>query len=125
MKKLLAYIVPLWVLVPFIGYAAGTGATADLSWFQSIINGVNTLVNTAVPVVFGLAFLMFLWGMFTTFILGGGDEEKQKKGRQLMVYAIIGFVVMLAVWGIVNLILNITGINATGTIPVPKIPGAV
>lgn len=62
-----------------------------------------------VPLVFSLAFIVFLWGIFNFFIAGGADEEKREKGKQFMVWGIIGFFVMVSVWGIVNLLVNSFG----------------
>ena len=111
-------LIPLTAFVPGLALAFGefTGA-------QTMFTGFTTIINTVlVPLVFALAFLMFLWGMFKTFILGGSDEGKQTEGKQLMMYAIIGFVVMVALWGIVNLLLGEFGLTAGGTVTLPQSP---
>ena len=118
MKKLLARIIPFAAFAPLFAFAAD----ANLGYFSVFITKINELIATALPVLFGLAFLVFVWGMFTTFILGGADEEKQKKGKQLMIYAIIGFVVMVSVWGIVNLLITVFGFDTAATVKVPKVP---
>lgn len=64
-----------------------------------------------VPLVFALAFISFLWGIFNFFIAGGADEEKREKGKQLMVWGFVGFFVMVSVWGIVNLLVGTFGFN--------------
>lgn len=63
------------------------------------------LVNTALPVLVGLAVLVFFWGLVQyVFSLGGeGDEKKQKSGRTLMVWGIIAFFVMLSLFGIIRI----------------------
>jgi hypothetical protein len=62
-----------------------------------------------VPLVFSIAFIVFLWGIFNFFIAGGADEEKREKGKQFMVWGFIGFFVMVSVWGIVNLMVGTFG----------------
>ena len=111
-------LIPLTALVPSFTFAIGE-FTEVSAMFVNFTNIINTIL---VPLVFAIAFLVFLWGMFTTFILGGSDEDKQKEGRNLMVYAIIGFVVMVAIWGIVNLVLGEIGVAGGGTVTLPVSP---
>jgi hypothetical protein len=43
-------------------------------------------------------------GVFDTFILGANDEEKKGQGKNLMLWGLIGFFVMVSVWGLVNIL---------------------
>lgn len=88
-------------------------------FFGNIIEFINRIL---VPFVFAIAFLVFIWGVFQTFILGGGDEEKQSKGKQLMMYAIVGFVLMVSIWGIVNLVAGGFGLTEGGPTTIPSGP---
>ena len=56
---------------------------------------INTINNILVPVLFAVAFIVFLWGAFDTFILGSNDEEVKDKGKNLMLWGLIGFFVMV------------------------------
>lgn len=80
---------------------------------SDIIDFIN---GTAVPLVFAIAFIVFLIGVFRYFIYGGANEESRKSGRQLIIYSIIGFAVMIVVWGLVNLIVGTFGFD-TNTRP--------
>ena len=112
MKKL-AYIGAGLVLPLFA--AAQVDSIQDLGAF--IIDLIN---NVAVPLVFALAFIVFIWGVFQYFIQGGHDEEAKEKGRSLMLYGLVGFFIMVSVWGLVNIL--------TGTLnlenQVPELPEA-
>jgi hypothetical protein len=82
---------------------------------QTIIDLIN---GVFVPLIFALAFLVFLWGVFQYFIVGGADEEKREQGRSLMIWGLIGFFVMVSVWGLVNLLVNTIGLDNGGpTLP--------
>lgn len=83
---------------------------------QSIITFINTV---AVPLVFAVAFIVFLFGVFRYFIVGGANAEKRKEGTQLIVYSIIGFAVMIVVWGLVNLIVGTLGFTNNTRPPLP------
>lgn len=62
-----------------------------------------------VPLVFALALIAFLWGIFNYFIAGGADEEKRSTGKTFMIWGFVGFFVMVSVWGIVNLLVGTFG----------------
>ena len=67
---------------------------------------INLIDNVAVPIVFAMAFLVFIYGIFQYFIQEGHDEEKREAGRSLMLWGIIGFFVMVSVWGLVHVLLG-------------------
>jgi len=116
----LTVVFVLMALVPLFAFAQTAGNLTGVSnFFRNIINFMN---GTLVPAIFALAFLVFLWGMFKTFILGGSDEDKQKEGKQLMMYAIAGFVIMVSLWGIVNLVAQGFGFQGKQIQDIPNLP---
>ena len=73
--------------------------------------GIIGIINTViVPVIFALAFLVFVWGIVNYFFISGGDETKRAEGRQFTMWGIIMIVVLFSVWGFVNLLLSTLGI---------------
>jgi len=83
---------------------------------------IDILVNALIPTLMALALLLFIWGVIQYFILGADDEGKRETGRAYMLYAIIGLVAIVAVWGIVNLVVQILG-TGYGTAPAkPGVP---
>lgn len=96
--------------------SGGLNTTAVQSLSDSIIGLFNTVV---VPLIFALAFIVFLWGVFQAFILGANNEEKRKEGAQFVLWALIGFVVMISIWGLVNLTKSLfpTGNNVRPDLP--------
>lgn len=65
---------------------------------------INTINNIIVPVLFAIAFIVFLWGAFETFILGATSDDVKERGKNLMLWGLIGFFVMVSVWGLVNIL---------------------
>jgi hypothetical protein len=108
-KKSLAYI-GVGFILPLLAAAQTINSLQSAGQFA--INFINTVL---VPVIFALAFIVFIWGVFTYFILGRGDEEKQSTGRSLMLWGLIGFFVMVSVWGLVNILLGTFNLN--GAVP--------
>jgi hypothetical protein len=91
------------MLVPMLAFAQSPEFGALGTFADSVTGFINGVL---IPLIFAIALLVFIWGMFTYFILGGGDEGKREQGKGLMLYAILGFVMMIIIFGIVNLIAN-------------------
>jgi len=98
-KAILALLTVL--LIPLTAHAA---SLKELQ--EKIVEFVNASI---IPLFYTLAFLLFVIGMVRFFFLGG--EEGREKGRQFMLWGIIGFVVMFSVWGIVRLLLATFGVS--------------
>lgn len=84
----------------------------------------NILIFTndvLIPFIIGIGFLVFVWGMFKFFILGGADEEKKAQGRSLMVSATIGFVVIIIFFGVVNMLTQSTGLSGDTIENIPRV----
>lgn len=86
------------------------------TFFSDIVSFIN---STLVPLVFAVGLLFFLYGMFKYFIQEGASDDAREKGKQLAIWSIAGFVLMVSIWGIVNLIA--TGLF--GTSQPPELPG--
>ncbi len=118
MKQFSLYTIALSLfVVPVFAFAQFGGINDFLGDVSSFING------TLIPLVFGIALLVFIYGMFQYFILGGGDEDSRDKGRKLMLWSIVGFVVMVSIFGIVNLIAGGLGFSKEENIQnIPNVP---
>lgn len=99
------------LMLPTITLAAET--------LQSLAVGLGTFINQAViPLIFGIALLFFLWNVVRYFIIGGANEEDRAKAKRLALWAIIAFVLMVSIWGIVNLLVGGLGFDRDrGIIP--------
>lgn len=102
--------------LPLISFAAAVNNLSDVGSFI-----INTINNVIVPVLFAVAFIVFLWGAFKTFILGANSEDVKKEGKNLMLWGLIGFFVMVSVWGLVNILTGTVGFGnnsgPTGGLP--------
>lgn len=88
---------------------------------QTFLKNIITFLNeTIVPFIIAAAFLVFIWNMARYFIIGStvaGDEKKgvvsgRIRARQYALYSIIAFVVILSLWGIVNMFVDGFGFGA-------------
>ena len=88
---------------------------SDGTSFKDYIGNGSTgfidLLNTVVvPVIFALAFLVFVYGVVNYFFFHPGDEKKREEGRAFVLWGLLGMVVLFSVWGFVNLLLSTLGI---------------
>jgi fumarate reductase subunit D len=103
MKKI-AYSISAFVFPLF--------AFAQVNSFQDLGNFVISIINgLLVPLIFALAFIVFIFGVFRYFIMGGHDEEKRESGKNLIFYGLIGFFVMVSVWGLVHILTGTIGLT--------------
>ncbi len=119
MKKIgVSIFASLSVFLPALAFAQEFG---EINKFAT---DINSFINgTLIPLLFAFALLYFLYGAFKYFIKGGGDEEARAAGTMMMVYAVIGFVLMISIWGIVNIIAGgLFGGRGADTINIPDVP---
>tara|TARA_B100000745_G_scaffold107052_1_gene68511 strand:- start:2221 stop:2571 length:351 start_codon:yes stop_codon:yes gene_type:complete len=94
----IVFAASLFVL-PVIASAQNFGEVD--TFFGKVTGFIN---DTLIPLVFALALLVFVYGMFNFFILGGASDDSREKGRQLIMWSIIAFVLMVSIWGVVNML---------------------
>ena len=80
------------------------------STLGDLINDILILLNSGVPLLIGLAVIVFLYGVLL-FIAkaSAGNAEGRKEGINFMIFGIIGIAVMVSVWGLVAFVTNTFG----------------
>lgn len=77
--------------------------------FASVISPIiSNVVNPVVELMFAVALIVFVWGV-VEMLMKGGDADARTKGRNHMLGGVIGMLIMMSAWGIVNLIANTIG----------------
>lgn len=91
-----------------------------MTTIQTIIFNIIKFINGyVVPLIFALAFALFIFGVFRFFFVKGADAKSRTEGRTYMISAIVAFAVMISVWGLVNVL---TGSIPLGSNSMPAIP---
>lgn len=85
----------------------------DPRTFVDIINIFLDLIQLTIPVIAGLALLVFFKGL-AAFIAKAGDEKNHAEGRNLMVWGLIALFVMISVWGIIRFVYTDIGFTNFG-----------
>ena len=113
--------VPVALFTPMV--VGAQSADPDLGYIAELFAQLNIIIaDILIPLLLALSLLLFIWGIIQYFILGAGDEEKRATGRAYMLYSIVGLVAIVAVWGLVNLLLQILGVSPDAAPPAPDIP---
>jgi hypothetical protein len=82
------------------------GAIGD---YQSLIGRIlENIVNPLIALMVGVAVIYFIWGVFE-FIRNAESSDERKKGGMHMLYGAVGLFIMIAAYGILNLILGTIG----------------
>lgn len=59
-----------------------------------------------VPFLFSLALLFFIYFMVRYFIIDINNADGKEKAKRYAIYSIAGFVLMVSLWGVVNLLVG-------------------
>ncbi len=98
-----------------VGPAPGQQDVATIQGLECLIANIFTVIIT----VIGLAgFVMFVIGGLT-WMIAGGDTNKVATARNSMTYTVIGMVVTLSAFIILNLIASFTGISIITQFRIP------
>jgi uncharacterized membrane protein YidH (DUF202 family) len=122
MKKI-AYLLSStsFLALPFVASAQiATGGGGGR--FQTLLENIVAFTSdTLIPFIIAIGFLVFVYGMFQYFIAGGANDEKKEKGKSLMIYATLGFVLIIVFWGVINLLTSSTGLQGDTLDSIPTV----
>ncbi|HET9641658.1 MAG TPA: hypothetical protein VFP46_02320, partial [Candidatus Paceibacterota bacterium] len=93
-NRFLAPVIVGWTALLPIAVAAQTVTDSNLKFYKDLI--VSTINGVIMPVLLAIALLLFFWGVFKYYIKGGDDESERSKGHQFILWAIIGFAVIIS-----------------------------
>lgn len=121
MKKKLIVLSSVVLGAPFLALAqTGTGCSQiGPGTIEGIVCKIGDILNIIIPILIILAVIYFIWGV-VQFVISG-DEESKTKGRNHMIYGIIGLVVIVGVWGLVNIVRGTFNIQAGGSSALPTV----
>ena len=110
------------ISLPFISITVGaivapSLAFASLSTIDDVLDYLITAATPLLSILIGIAVVVFFWGIVKT-IAHGGDETAREEGKQLMIWGMLGFVVMVSFWAIIGF-LQESFIASAGGPPTP------
>ena len=79
-----------------------TFALAAASNFGELVKIVISMVKSLIPLVIALSMLYFSWGLFM--LVKSNSEDKREDAIKTITFGILAMFVMVAVWGLVNVL---------------------
>lgn len=76
--------------------------------FCTVVSYFLGIMEAIIPILFSIAVIVFVWGVFRYVIAEGEDKQV---GKNVMIYGIVGLFVMVSVWGLVNVVYNTFGLD--------------
>ncbi len=101
MKKIL--ISGAALLAPLAAFAQNFNNT----YLIDVADTGGQLANYAVTILSVLIVAYFIWSVISYVI--SGDDKAKEKARTHIIYGIIGMAVVFSIWGIINVLQNVTG----------------
>lgn len=135
-KKVLAGAVSLgtmlyWSAAPALAIGlcpekpAGQNAGGDFSGLCNQKWDVNTIVSTGINVLLFVAFVAALGFLIyggIRWIISGGDKEGTQKAKSTVTSALIGLIIVLASWILLNVVIRFFGLGDIKTFTLPQLP---
>ena len=87
---------------------------------KDLIGWCLVLIRNLVPILIGLAVIVFLYGVML-FIMrsSAGNVKDRAESIKFMIWGIVGITVMVSVWGLVTFVTTTFGVNSS---IVPQFP---
>lgn len=93
MKKL-ASLISLVFALPAVAFAQ----TGSLQPIQTLLVSIGNLVSLAIPILIGVAMVVFFWGIVQYI-----RKPEAAEGKKIMIAGIVSLFVMVSIWGIITL----------------------
>lgn len=61
------------------------------------------IINPLIDLMFAVAVVFFIYGV-VEFVRSSDNEEARDKGKEHMVWGVVGLFIMVSVWGIMNIL---------------------
>ena len=71
---------------------------------------VTYIINPAILIVFTLGFFLFIYGL-VEFLWNLSEGGENKEGKQHMLWGIVGMLIMVSVWGILDILDGTFGLD--------------
>lgn len=90
----------------------------DVATIQCLVPLFQNVVSALIQIAAIALFVMFVIGGFNI-LMSGGDPKRMEQGKNTLTYAIIGIVVMVLAYLIIQIIGNFTGVSGLGEFTIP------
>ncbi len=99
-------------LTPFIALAAT---------INTVVTTIGDIFDLVVPILMVIASVVFIWGIIQ-YILAAGSDDRKKEAKNLIIWGLVALFVIVAMWGLVQILGRTFGVESTG---IPGAPGGI
>ncbi len=116
MKRIIFMLLFIAILIPSLALALNSGDSGGQITLDNPIgeSNPNIIIGKVIEMVLGvvgsLALLMFVYGGFT-WMLSAGNNEKVQKGKEILIWATIGLIVIFSAYAMIKLIFQGLGVE--------------
>lgn len=114
MKK--TFLILFNILLPVTLFAQAKSTTLCPTSFANIGELLGVFLcfigSYIIPILFGVAFLYFMWNIIET-IRKAANEKERKDAQRTLFISIIALFVMVSVWGIVKILSSTLGLGGS------------
>lgn len=71
---------------------------------KMLINGIESLIASVIPIAVGLCLLGFLWGVFLAFFGDAENAEKRAGGYKFIMWSLLALFVVVSLGGIIGVL---------------------
>jgi hypothetical protein len=106
MKKNIPFYSLLFVvlLIPSITFAA-------LDGLRGLITSFGGILNSVIPVLFGLSLAYFFWGVAQFILHDAGNEKTRDDGKKKIMWGVVALFVFVSIYGIIKFVGDAIGID--------------
>lgn len=79
------------------------------SVYKLIDNIDRLIIQPLIGLLFALALILFFWGVAQFILNSGGNEEGRTKGKQHMIWGILGMFIMISAYAIIGVLRSTFG----------------
>jgi hypothetical protein len=108
-------------LVPLLVSAFDPSQCAGLTGIGKFICQLQEILNSFIPLLIALGLVYFIWGV-VRYVIADGEEAKDK-GKDTMLYGVIGFAVIAGIWGLVNIVVETFDLDTAAPDLAPLVVG--
>jgi hypothetical protein len=84
----------------------------------TVLGVFKSVLDLLIPIVITLAVVIFFFGLAMYLLKADADKDK---GRNIMIFGIITLFVMVAVWGLVEVVANTFDVDLGGSVSLPTV----
>jgi len=81
-----------------------SAAVATPKSFGSLVDLFLSIINLLITFIFALTFIVLVWAIIRTWVIGGAEEAQVEKGKKIITTGVLVLVVMVGIWGIIALL---------------------